>query len=108
MSIVKVQGNDSNTGIFTVESPDSATDRTLTLPDETGTLVISDGSTNITAPKFSSTTNTIETAIFRINDQTVSSNTTIASDENASCTGPLTVASGVYLTVASGGNLKIV
>ena len=44
MSIVKVQGNASGTGIFTVASPNSNTDRTLTLPDNTGTLV-STGST---------------------------------------------------------------
>jgi hypothetical protein len=39
MSIVKVQGNASGTGTFTIASPNSNTDRTLTLPDNTGTLV---------------------------------------------------------------------
>jgi hypothetical protein len=63
---------------------------------------------NITAPKFLTTTTKIETAIFRINDQTLTADTTIAADENANCTGPLTVDSGVTLTVASGGNLSIV
>jgi hypothetical protein len=63
---------------------------------------------NITAPKFLTTTTKIETAIFRINDQTLSTDTTIAADENANCTGPLTVGSGVTLTVASGGNLVII
>ena len=38
MSIVKVQGNASGTGIFTVAAPNSNTDRTLTLPDSTGTI----------------------------------------------------------------------
>lgn len=38
MSIVKVQGNASGTGIFTVASPNSNTDRTLTLPDSSGTV----------------------------------------------------------------------
>lgn len=38
MSIVKVQGNASGTGIFTVASPNSNTDRTLTLPDSSGTM----------------------------------------------------------------------
>lgn len=38
MSLVKVQGNASGTGIFTVAAPNSNTDRTLTLPDSTGTL----------------------------------------------------------------------
>ena len=63
---------------------------------------------NITSTKFLTTTTKIETAIFRINDQTLSTDTTIAADENANCTGPLTVGSGVTLTVTSGGNLSIV
>lgn len=41
MSQVKIQGNASGTGIFTVASPNSNTDRTLTLPDATGTVVVS-------------------------------------------------------------------
>lgn len=38
MSQVKIQGNASGTGIFTVAAPNSNTDRTLTLPDGAGTL----------------------------------------------------------------------
>jgi hypothetical protein len=38
MSLVKVQGNASGTGIFTIASPNSNTDRTLTLPDSSGTV----------------------------------------------------------------------
>ena len=45
--------------------------------------------------------------IFRINEQTLNTNTTIDADENASATGPLAVASGVTLTVTSGGSLAI-
>jgi len=44
--------------------------------------------------------------IFRVNEQTLNTSTTIDSDENASCTGPLTVASGVTLTV--NGNLAVI
>ena len=43
--------------------------------------------------------------MFRTNAQTLSSNTTILATENANVTGPLTVASGVTLTVESGGTL---
>ena len=46
--------------------------------------------------------------IFRVNEQTLNSSVTIDADENASATGPLAVASGVTLTVTSGGNLSIV
>ncbi len=38
MSIVKVQGNASGTGEFILTSPNSNTNRTITLPDATGTL----------------------------------------------------------------------
>lgn len=41
MSKVQLQGNASGTGIFTIASPNSNTDRTLTLPDQTGTLLSS-------------------------------------------------------------------
>jgi hypothetical protein len=45
MSKVQLQGNVSGTGVFTIASPNSNTDRTLTLPDNTGT-VITTGSTS--------------------------------------------------------------
>lgn len=41
MSKVSLAGNASGTGIFTIASPNSNTDRTLTLPDNTGTLLSS-------------------------------------------------------------------
>ena len=43
--------------------------------------------------------------MFRINAQTLSSDITIVGTENANVTGPLTIASGVTLTVNSGGTL---
>ena len=46
--------------------------------------------------------------IFRINEQTLNTSTTIDTDENASATGPLAVAAGVTLTVTTGGTLSIV
>ena len=46
--------------------------------------------------------------IFRVYEQTLNTNVTIDADENASATGPLAVASGVTITVTSGGNLSIV
>jgi len=41
MSKVQLQGNASGTGVFTIASPNSNTDRTLTLPDNTGTILTS-------------------------------------------------------------------
>jgi hypothetical protein len=39
MSKVQLQGNVSGTGVFTIASPNSNTDRTLTLPNQTGTIL---------------------------------------------------------------------
>ena len=44
--------------------------------------------------------------IFRVHEQQLDTNTTIDSTENALCSGPLTIASGVTLTVS--GNLTVV
>ena len=44
--------------------------------------------------------------IFRVHEQELNTSTTIDSTENALCSGPLTVASGVTLTVS--GNLTVV
>ena len=43
--------------------------------------------------------------LFRTNSQTLDANVTILAAENAQVTGPLTVSSGVTLTVESGGRL---
>jgi hypothetical protein len=40
MSSIKLESNASGTGIFTIASPNSNTNRTLTLPDATGTLAL--------------------------------------------------------------------
>jgi len=41
VSKVAIKGNASGTGTFTLEAPNSNTDRTLTLPDEAGTVLTS-------------------------------------------------------------------
>tara|TARA_Y100001937_G_scaffold83837_1_gene113432 strand:- start:982 stop:1368 length:387 start_codon:yes stop_codon:yes gene_type:complete len=46
--------------------------------------------------------------IFRVHEQELNTNVTIAATDNAVAAGPLTVASGVTLTVANGGRLAIV
>jgi hypothetical protein len=49
MSRVSLSGNPSGTGTFTIASPNSNTDRTLSLPDQTGTLLTGSGALNINA-----------------------------------------------------------
>ena len=43
MSKVKIQGNASGTGVVTLTAPNTNTDRTITLPDSTGSILMSDG-----------------------------------------------------------------
>jgi hypothetical protein len=49
MSYVKIEGNASGTGTFTIAAPNSNTDRTLTLPDEAGTVLTSAGAIDVDA-----------------------------------------------------------
>lgn len=45
MSVIKIKGSSANTGDFTIQPPNSATDRTLTLPDAAnGTILSSESS----------------------------------------------------------------
>lgn len=46
--------------------------------------------------------------IFRVHEQELNTDVTIDATENALASGPVTVASGVTLTVTTGGNLSIV
>ena len=59
----------------------------------------------ITAPSFQTTNTTVDTAVFRTNDQTVNQNTTIGSTKNALAIGPLTIGTSTSITV--NGNLTI-
>lgn len=59
----------------------------------------------ITAPSFQTTNTTVDTAVFRTNDQSVTENTTIGSTKNALAIGPLTIGSTTSITVD--GNLTI-
>ena len=49
MSKISLTPNASGTGTFTIASPNSSTDRTLTLPDNTGTILTSASNTNFPA-----------------------------------------------------------
>jgi len=51
MSKVKIQGNASGTGVLTIAAPNTSTDRTITLPDATGTIL--DNTSTLDATKLS-------------------------------------------------------
>lgn len=63
MSKVVIQGDTNGTGVFTVASPNSNTDRTLTLPDEAGTIITSGSPTVLPkgVPAFSATRSAAQT-----------------------------------------------
>jgi len=56
MAKVKIQGHASGTGILTVTAPNTSTDRTITLPDATGTLLTEVADDSITLAKMASGT----------------------------------------------------
>tara|TARA_R110000744_G_scaffold167506_1_gene284978 strand:- start:1538 stop:1882 length:345 start_codon:yes stop_codon:yes gene_type:complete len=43
MAKVKITGHQSGSGVLTITAPNTSTDRTITLPDGTGTLLTTDG-----------------------------------------------------------------
>jgi hypothetical protein len=61
MSSIKLESNASGTGIFTIASPNSNTNRTLTLPDATGTVVVTGGAQTIEFAAGSASTPSITT-----------------------------------------------
>ena len=46
--------------------------------------------------------------IFRVHEKELNTNVTIAATDNALASGPLTVASGITLTISNGGGVAIV
>lgn len=62
-------------------------------------------SSTVTGTKFTTSSDKTKTELFQINEQTMSNDVTIGATENASVTGPLTIATGKTLTVNTGGTL---
>ena len=105
--------------IVSVDGVVQESDDAFTVPDGTTltfTAAPSSGTGNIFVIYMGATENSIAPAeqnrgtfkggaIFRTNAQSLTSDVTILASENASVTGPFTVASGVTLTVESGGTL---
>jgi len=88
--------------------PDGVT-LTFTAAPSTGTANIFVNFLDLTAgsvtPPAENKGNFKANGLFRVNAQSLTADTTILATENANVTGPFTVASGVTLTVESGGTL---
>jgi hypothetical protein len=87
MSKVKIQGHASGTGVLTVTAPNTSTDRTITLPDSTGTIL--DENSSLPAANLTGTV-----ADARISTLTASK-----------LTGALPALDGSALTGISGGKI---
>ena len=61
MSSIKIESNSSGAALFTIASPNSNTNRTLTLPDATGTVVVTGGAQTIEFAAGSASTPSITT-----------------------------------------------
>ena len=104
--LVSVDGVVQDTSAYTV--PDGTT-LTFTAAPSSGTnnifVYFLESTRGSITPSEENRGNFKSGGIFRTNAQTLTANTTILATENAQVTGPLTVASGVTLTVESGGRL---
>jgi len=76
MSKVKIEGNASGTGTFTIAAPNSNTDRSITLPDAAGELLLANGDgSNLTG--ISSPDSTPSFGVRLATSQTFNNGTTI-------------------------------
>jgi hypothetical protein len=93
MSSLTVTGNASGAAVFTIAAPGTATNRTLTLPDISGTLAIQGSNAG--------------GDIFYENATTVASNYTLVANRNAMSTGPLSINNGITVTISNGSRWVI-
>jgi hypothetical protein len=103
MSLVKIQGNASGTGEFTIAAPNSNTNRTLTLPDNTGTIVTTATTTGIDA-------NAISTGTLN-NARTTASSSNVADaivqrDASGNFTANVITAVGSSITSINANNIS--
>jgi hypothetical protein len=102
MSKIKIQGNASGTGVLTIEAPNTSTDRTITLPDVTGTLLTTggDGSslTGITTGKVLQVVSVTKTSFF-----STSSSTYVDVTGVSAAITPQSTTSKIYITISGAG-----
>ena len=97
MSQIKLSSNPSGTGIFTLESPATNTNRTLTLPNNTGTILTSATTTGFPAGSVLQVVSATKTDTF-----STSSSYTSVTGLSASIT-PSSSTSKVLIMVSLGG-----
>ena len=104
MSKVKIQGNASGTGIFTVSSPNSNTDREITLPDGAGEILLSNGDgSNLTGISASGTILQVLTATDSSDRSTTSQSFVTGSSTLTVNITPASTSSKFYIQVNTAG-----
>lgn len=97
MSQVKFSGNASGTGSVTIQSPNTNSAYTQTLTAATGTIPVASGGIAV-----------VSGAPIYENTQTVGTSYTITSGSSAMSAGPITLSSGVTVTLPSGSRWVII
>jgi len=97
MSQIKLAPNASGTGIFTIDSPNSNTNRTLSLPDNAGTFITT-GSNGQVIPKAALPTGSV---LQVVNADYTTSNSTTSTSYVTGVTGSIT-------TVAASSKIQII
>lgn len=100
MSKISVTPNASGTGTFTIASPNSNTDRTLTLPDNTGTVLTSASNTNFPAGSV------LQVVQATYSTQTTSSSSTFADTGLTASITPSSSSNKILILVSHAGCLK--
>ena len=97
MSKVAIKGADTGTGVFTLESPATNTDRTLVLPDEAGTVLTTAGVPASAMPAGS----VIQVVTAGYTGAAGTSNTSITATGRYIDIAPLFTTSTIVITVSS-------
>jgi len=97
MSKVAIKGADTGTGVFTLESPATNTDRTLVLPDEAGTVLTTAGVPASAMPAGS----VIQVVTAGYTGATGTTNTSITATGRYIDIAPLFTTSTIVITVSS-------
>lgn len=108
MSSIKLSPNASGTGIFTIAAPNSNTDRTLTLPDQTGTVLTGASTANFPSGsvlQVVQATTTTMTSVSSTNTNTDTSLTASITPRNTSSRILVLVSQPFILTSSAGSTI---
>jgi hypothetical protein len=107
MSKVKIQGNASGTGVVTLTAPNTNTDRTITLPDSTGSILMTDGDGSALTGLASANQAQVQTHLITTSSQAITAATvTNITGLNATIT-PSTASKRIKVSVRWSGGRSI-